>query len=75
MKAQKVEGTTQVVLMRQSVVATPVPGGGTALEIVRHISAPDESPTSAGEWIELWGAALEGQLAGAPPLPLGYCFP
>jgi hypothetical protein len=74
-KAQKVEGTTQVVLMRQSVVAVPAPGGGTALEIVRHINAPDESPTSAGEWIELWVAALEGQLAGAPLLPLGYCFP
>jgi hypothetical protein len=74
-KAQKVDGTAQVVLMRQSVVATPAPGGGTELEIVRHINAPDESPTSAGEWIGLWVSALEGQLAGAPLLPQGYCFP
>ena len=74
-KAQKVDGTTYVVLMRQSVEATPAPGGGTQLEIVRHINAPDESPTSAGEWIELWVAALQGQLAGSPLLPEGYCFP
>jgi hypothetical protein len=74
-KAQKVDGTTYVVLMRDSVEATPAPGGGTQLEIVRHINAPDESPASAGEWIELWVAALQGQLAGSPLLPEGYCFP
>ncbi len=74
-KAQKVDGTSYVVLMRQSVVATPAPGGGTELEIVRHINAPDESPTTAGEWIELWVAALQGQLAGSPLLPQEFCFP
>ena len=74
-KAQKVDGTTQIVVMRQSVEATPAPGGGTQLEIVRHINAPDESPTSAGEWIELWVAALQGELAGSPLLPEGTCFP
>lgn len=74
-KAQKVDGTTQIALLRQSIVATPAPGGGTALEIVRHINAPDESPVTAGEWIELWVAGLEGQLAGAPLLPESYCFP
>ena len=74
-KAQKVDGTAYIVLMRQSVVATPVPGGGTQLEIVRQINAPDESPTKAGEWIELWVAALQGQLAGTPLLPDSHCFP
>ena len=75
LKAQKVDGTTQIALMRQSVVATPSPDGGTELEIVRHINAPDESPTSAGDWIELWVAALQGQLAGSPLLPEATCFP
>jgi hypothetical protein len=75
LKAQKVDGTTFVVLMRQSVVATPAPGGGTVLEIVRHINAPDESETTAGDWIRLWVAALQAQLAGAPLVPQSYCFP
>lgn len=74
-KAQKVDGTTQIALMRESVVATPAPGGGTELEIVRLINAPDETPVTAGEWIELWVAGLEGQLSGAPLLPGSYCFP
>jgi hypothetical protein len=74
-KAQKVEGTAYIVLMRQSVVATPAPGGGTQLEIVRHINAPDETPTTAGEWIELWVAALQGQLSGTPLLAESHCFP
>jgi hypothetical protein len=75
LKAQKVDGTAYIVLMRQSVVATPAPGGGTQLEIVRQINAPDEPPTKAGEWIELWVAALQGQLAGIPLLPESHCFP
>jgi hypothetical protein len=75
LKAQKVDGTTFIALMRESVVATPAAGGGTALEIVRHINAPDESETTAGDWIRLWVAALQGQLAGAPLVPVGYCFP
>lgn len=74
-RAQKVDGTTYVALMRNSVVATPAPGGGTALEIVRQINAPDESEQSAREWIELWLAAVGAQLAGAPILPLSTCFP
>jgi hypothetical protein len=74
-KAQKVDGTTQIVLMRESIVATPAPGGGTELEIVRHINAPDESPVTAGEWIQLWVAGLAGQLSGTPLLPESYCFP
>lgn len=74
-KAQKVDGTAQIALMRESVVATPAPGGGTLLEIVRHINAPDESPITAGEWIELWVSALEGQLSGSPLLPIAVCFP
>ncbi len=74
-KAQKVEGTAYVALMRESIVATPAAGGGTVLEIVRHINAPDETPASAGEWIQLWVSALEAQVAGAPLLPAGYCFP
>jgi hypothetical protein len=74
-KAQKVDGTAFIVLMRQSVVATPAPGGGTQLEIVRHINAPDETPTTAGEWIELWVAALQGQLSGTPLLAESHCFP
>ncbi len=75
LKAQKVDGTSQIVLMRESVVATPAAGGGTLLEIVRHINAPDESPVTAGEWIELWVAALQGELSGVPLLPIPYCFP
>jgi hypothetical protein len=63
-KAQKVEGTAYIVLMRQSVVATPAPGGGVALDVVRHINAPDESETSAGDWISKWVRALEAQIAG-----------
>jgi hypothetical protein len=74
-RAQKVDGTTYVALMRDSVVATPAPGGGTALEIVRQINAPDESEQSAREWIELWLAALESQLGGAPIVPVTTCFP
>jgi len=74
-RAQKVDGTTWISLLQESIVATPAPGGGTQLEIVRHINAPDESPASAGEWIELWVAALQAELAGAPLLPSSYCFP
>ncbi len=74
-RAQKVDGTTYVALMRDSVVATPAPGGGTALEIVRQINAPDENEQSAGEWIGLWLAAVESQLGGAPIIPLATCFP
>ncbi|MGA8891739.1 MAG: hypothetical protein WB493_09235 [Anaeromyxobacteraceae bacterium] len=74
-RAQKVDGTTYVALMRNSVVATPAPGGGTALEIVRQINAPDESEQSAREWIELWLAAVGSQLGGAPILPLATCWP
>lgn len=75
LKAQKVDGTTYVATMRESVVATPTASGGTALEIVRHINAPDESTTTAGDWIRLWVAALQAQLAGAPLVPTTYCFP
>jgi hypothetical protein len=74
LKAQKVDGTTFIALMRQSIVATPAAGGGTALEIVRHINAPDESETTAGDWIRLWVAALQGQIAGAPLVQPSYCF-
>jgi hypothetical protein len=74
-RAQKVDGTTYVALMRNSVVATPAPGGGTALEIVRQINAPDESEQSAREWIELWLAAVESQLGGVPIIPLATCWP
>jgi hypothetical protein len=74
-RAQKVDGTTYVALMRNSVVATPAPGGGTALEIVRQINAPQESEQSAREWIELWLAAVESQLGGAPIIPVTTCFP
>jgi hypothetical protein len=74
-RAQKVDGTTYVALMRNSVVAAPAPGGGTALEIVRQINARGESEQSAGEWIALWLAAVEAQLAGASILPLSTCFP
>jgi hypothetical protein len=42
---------------------------------VRQINAPDESPTKAGERIELWVAALQGQLAGITLLPESHCFP
>jgi hypothetical protein len=49
LKAQKVDGTVYVELMRQSVVAVPAPGGGTQLEIVRHIDAPGESETTAAD--------------------------
>jgi hypothetical protein len=77
LKAQKVDGTVFIQLMRQSVVATPAPGGGTALEIVRHINAPDESEQSAGEWIQLWVQALQAELAGTREsiLPASWCFP
>ncbi len=75
LKAQKVDGTTFIEVMRESVVAVPAAGGGTALEIVRHINAPDETATTAGDWIRLWVAALQGQLAGAPLVPTSYCFP
>ncbi len=73
LKAQKVDGTTYIRLMRESVVATPAPGGGTRLEIVRHINAPDETQVTAGDWIRLWLAALEAQLAGTPQFPLERC--
>ena len=49
--------------------------GGRSSRWCRQINAPDESPTKAGEWIELWVAALQGQLAGIPPLPESHCFP
>ena len=76
-KAQKVDGTAFIQLMRQSVVATPAAGGGTALEIVRHINAPDESEQSAGEWIQLWVQALQAELAGTREalIPASTCFP
>lgn len=74
-RAQKVDGTTYVALMRNSVVATPAPGGGTALEIVRQINAPDETEQSAREWIELWLAAVESQLGGASIVSLATCWP
>jgi hypothetical protein len=74
-KAQKVDGTTFIALMRQSIVATPVAGGGTELEIVRHINAPGEDPATAGDWIGLWVSALEAQLAGSPSVPESRCFP
>ena len=73
LKAQKVDGTSYIPLMRESVVATPAPGGGTRLEIVRHINAPDETETTAADWIRLWLAALEAQLAGTPQITLERC--
>jgi hypothetical protein len=74
-RAQKVDGTTYVAHMRNSIVATPAPGGGTALEIVRQINAPDEDEQSAREWMELWLAAVGSQLGGVPIIPIGYCYP
>jgi hypothetical protein len=75
LKAQKVDGTTFVHVMQDSVVATPAPGGGTRLEIVRHINAPDETQATAADWARLWVEALSAQLAGAPIFPLTRCFP
>lgn len=77
LKAQKVDGTAFIQLMRQSVVATPAAGGGTALEIVRHINAPDESEQTAGDWIRLWFQALQAELAGTREalVPASTCFP
>jgi len=76
LKAQKVDGTVYVELMRQSVVAVPAPGGGTQLEIVRHINAPGESATTAADWIRLWAEALDAQTKGTPLAPLTRCaFP
>ena len=74
-KAQKVDGTTHIALMRQSVVATPGAGGATRLEIVRHINADGESEATARDWVRLWVNALQAQLDGAPLVPAGYCFP
>jgi hypothetical protein len=74
-KAQKVDGTSYIELMRQSIVATASPGGGTELEVVRHINARDESQVTAGDWIELWVQGLDAQLKGAPLVPLTRCFP
>jgi hypothetical protein len=75
-KAQKVDGTTYIKVMRQSIVATPAPGGGTQLEIVRQINAPGESETTAGDWMRLWFDALDAQAKGAPLAPLSRCaFP
>jgi hypothetical protein len=75
-KAQKVDGTSYILLMRESIVATPAPGGGTELEIVRHINAPDESEASAAEWIGLWVRALQAELDGTREalIPASYCF-
>lgn len=75
LKAQKVDGTVYIELMRQSVVASPAADGGTQLEVVRHINAPDESEISAGDWIRLWVNALQAQLDGAPLVPASHCFP
>ncbi len=75
-KAQKVDGTAYIQIMRQSAVITPAPGGGTQVEIVRHISAPDESETTAADWTRLWVDALDAQANGAPLVPLTRCaFP
>jgi hypothetical protein len=75
-RAQKVDGTTYIHIMRESAVITPAPGGGTRLEVVRHINAPDESETTAADWIRLWVGALDAQANGAPLAPLTRCaFP
>jgi hypothetical protein len=75
-RAQKVYGTPYIELMRQSAVLAPAPGGGTQVEIVRHINAPGESETTAGDWIRLWVDALDAQAKGTPLLPLTRCaFP
>lgn len=75
-KAQKVDGTSYIKIMRESAVITPAEGGGTLVEVVRHINAPDESETTAADWMRLWIAALDAQSQGQPLLPLTRCaFP
>jgi len=76
-KAQKVDGTTYIPLMRQSIVVVAAPGGGSALDIVRHINARNESEVSAGDWIRLWVQALDAQVKGTREalIPSSRCFP
>jgi len=79
LKAREVSGPVQIAMMRQSIVATPAPGGGTRLEIVRHINAPppDDVPASAVGWVNAWYQALDAQVHGTREalVPTSYCFP
>jgi hypothetical protein len=71
------EGHEAIALMRQSVVVTPAVGGGTKLEVVRHINAPDETEASAADWIRLYFRALDAQVKGTREtlIPTTWCFP
>jgi hypothetical protein len=79
LKANLHSGPEPIKVMRQSVVATPAPGGGTRLEMVRHINAPppDDAPPSAAGWVNLWYQALDAQVHGtrASLVATSYCFP
>jgi hypothetical protein len=78
LKANLHTGPEQIKVMRQSVVATPAPGGGTRLEMVRHINAPppDDVPASAAGWVDRWYQALEAQVHGTREalIPARTCF-
>jgi hypothetical protein len=79
LKANLHSGPEQIKVMRESVVATAAPGGGTRLEMVRHVNAPppDDAPPSAMGWTRLWYAALDAQVHGTREslLPTRTCFP
>jgi hypothetical protein len=70
-------GHEAIALMRQSVVVTPAADGGTRLEIVRHINAPDETEVTAADWIRLYVQGLDAQLKGTREslIPTRWCFP